>query len=69
MGLTVYQKCVKILENKKGETLNLDELKSLIMRYCGSQQVTVMTALQTMGQTGLIKDIGNYRFEVQDGRT
>ena len=64
MGRNVYQKCVNILELRKGEKLTLDELKALIMMYIGSDARTVNQALETMAMTKLIKDIGNYRFKV-----
>lgn len=63
--VNVYQRCVKALSGKeKGDTLSLDELKGLIMIHLGSQEVTIQQALKTMGLTGLLKDLGNFRFEV-----
>lgn len=62
---TVYQNCVKMLENvPKGETITLPNLRTLIQRHIGGQEVTIMQALRTMGETGLIKDLGNARFKV-----
>lgn len=64
MGKTIYQKCVKMLEFKKGEILTLDVLKSLIMMNIGSDYRTMNQALETMSLTRLIKDVDNFRFEV-----
>ena len=64
MGNTIYQNCVKMLKDVKKETVNLDELESLIIRFIGGQQGTISQALHVMGATGLIEDIGNYRFKI-----
>ena len=64
MPKTIYQSCVKALEGRKG-TINLDDLKALIMMHIGSQERTIKQALQTMSYTNLIKDIGDCRFEIQ----
>jgi len=66
MGQTVYNKCVKMLKGHEGKELNLQELQTLITIFCGSMQSTIKTAMQTMGMTGLIKDIGNSRFVVKN---
>ena len=61
---TVYSKCVELLKDKKGNTLNLDELKGLIMMDLGGCERTIAQALHVMSFTNLIKDVGNYRFKV-----
>ncbi len=63
MARTVYQSCVKCLEDVEGE-MSIDELKSLIMREIGGQQNTILQALHVMDSTGLIEDIGNNRIKV-----
>ncbi len=63
MGNTIYQNCAKMLEDVEG-TISLEELESLIIRCIGGQRGTVTNALHVMGSTGLLKDIGNSRFEV-----
>ena len=64
MGATVYQKCSKALIDYKGKIVTLEELKSIVIKFIGSQSGTINTALHTMGATNLIKDLGNCRFEV-----
>ncbi len=63
MPKTVYQSCVECLEQVDGE-INLDDLSSLIMIHIGGNERTITQALHVMAATGLIKDIGNARFEV-----
>ena len=57
-----------MLRGKEGETRNLDDLKSLIIRHIGGQEKTITQALHVMGNAGLIKDIGNYRFIIQNAK-
>ena len=64
MGRTIYQNCVKMLETIKGEVITFNELESLIIRFIGGQAGTINQALKVMATTGLIKDVGNARFEV-----
>lgn len=64
MGINVYSKCVKMLATVKKSEISLPELEALISVFCGSKQVTIDTALKTMGVTNLIKDIGNCRFKI-----
>ena len=63
-GRTNFARLKKMLEDKAGKIFNLDELKMLIAMNIGSTPSTIDNALRTMGMTGLIKDIGNTRFEV-----
>ncbi len=65
MGKTIYKSCVELLESKKGKVIKLEELKALIIMHIGGQIGTINQALQIMGSTGLIKDIGNCRFKIQ----
>ena len=64
MGKNVYTKVVEMLKNVDKKELSLDELKNLIIMHIGSTEITIQTALKTMNMTGLIEDIGNYRFKI-----
>lgn len=59
-----YPRVKAMLEEHKGKALNLDELTALIMINLGSTPATVASHLRIMALTGLVKDIGNSRFEV-----
>ena len=63
MPKTIYKSCVETLIDVKG-TITLDELTALIMMHIGGQTRTINQALKIMSSTGLIKDIGDCRFEV-----
>lgn len=64
MGKTIYENCSEMLKDRKGETITLENLKGLIIKYIGGQQRTIDQALRVMATTGLIKDVGNWRFEI-----
>lgn len=58
-----YPKLKKMLEGVNGE-LNVSELRLLIMMNVGSSERTIQSCLRVMGETGLIKDIGDCKFIV-----
>ena len=59
-----YFRLREMLVKYKGKTLTLFELQGLVTMNIGSTDKTVSQAVRTMGITGLIKDIGNFRFKV-----
>lgn len=65
MGKNVYTKVKEMLDNVKEKELTLDQLKGLIMTHIGSVETTIQTALKTMNMTGLIEDMGNYKFKIK----
>ncbi len=64
MPRTIYQSCVNALKDVRGTTITSDKLNSLILIFIGGQERTIKQALHTMACTGLIKDIGDCRFEI-----
>ena len=64
MGKTIYNTCVELLKDKKGKIITQENLKGLIIKNIGGQQRTIDRALQVMVTTGLIKDVGNWRFKI-----
>ncbi|MEK6881450.1 MAG: hypothetical protein AABY22_17640 [Nanoarchaeota archaeon] len=61
---TNYSRLKKMIELIDSETLNLEELKGFIAIHIGSGPDTITNALKTLGMTGLITDIGNFRFKI-----
>lgn len=53
-----------LLQFNKGTILSISELNSLIATYTSSHPKSMVETLRMMGMTGLIKDIGDSRFEV-----
>ncbi len=62
-GRNTYSKLKEILKDKEG-VITIHELKSLIMMNIGCDERTIQNCLKVMGGTGLIKDIGDCRFEI-----
>ena len=52
-------------ELEEGNVLIIFELQTLISVNIGSNPKTIDNAIRTAGMCGLIKDIGNSRFEVK----
>jgi len=61
---TIYFKVKELLNGIDKKVITLDELKSLISMYVGGTPATVENAMRIMAMTNLIKDIGNFRFEI-----
>ena len=63
---TQYARLKTMIESldKHKKTITLDELTSLISINITSTPKTIVNAMRTMGMTGLIKDIGQSRFEI-----
>ena len=59
-----YPKLKNMLREHKKNIINLNELRGLIMINIGSNEVTIKSSLRIMNETGLLKDIGNYKFEI-----
>ncbi len=64
MGKTIFQSCSSALKEFRGQIITFNQLEAIIIRDVGGQQGTISQALKVMATTGLIKDIGNSRFEV-----
>ena len=67
MGLTRYNKCIKVLHylrQEHGNTISTDELKSAVKILVGGTEGVVFTTMAFMRETGMIKDIGNCRWEI-----
>lgn len=64
MVRTVYQKCLDLILNIKKDEITQGELKALIMINIGGCERTIKQAMDVMISTGLIKDIGNFRFKI-----
>ena len=62
-GRNTYSKLKEILKDKEG-VITIHDLKSLIMMNIGCDERTIQNCLRVMGSTGLIKDIGDCKFEV-----
>jgi len=59
-----FVKLKEMLKGSDDKVLTLTALRTLIMMHVGSSERTIQACLHIMGETGLIKDIGNYRFEI-----
>ena len=65
MGRTTYNKIKEFLkEFNKGDEVGLMKLQTLIAINVGSDPRTISTAIITMMQTKLIRDIGNCHFKI-----
>ena len=65
MGKTTYNRIKEFLEQfKKGDEIGYMILSSGISQNIGSDPRTISTALRTMLDTKLIKDIGNCHFKI-----
>jgi len=53
-----------MLKESKDKTINIQTLRSLIIINIGSTERTIKSCLSIMGETGLIKDLGDYKFKV-----
>ncbi len=62
--LTGYDKAKEMLSDWTKGTITFGELELLIKRNIGTDPRTVSQAMRTMGDLGLIKDIGNTKFKV-----
>ena len=62
-GRTTYSKLKGILENQKG-VISIHELRTLIIINVGSCERTIASCLKILAETGLIKDIGDCKFEI-----
>ena len=60
---TRYARLRKMLIGED-KIITINDLRSLIMINIGSDERTITACLKTMGATGLIKDIGDCRFEI-----
>ncbi len=65
-GRNTYSKLKEMLKDKEG-IITIHDLNALIMMNIGSDPRTIQTCLRVMGSTGLIKDIGDCRFEIHNG--
>lgn len=65
MGKTTYNRIKEFLEQfKKGDEIGYMALSAGISCNIGSDPRTISTALRTMLDTKLIKDIGNCHFKI-----
>jgi len=61
---TNYGRLVKLINELENETISLDELRVQIAMNIATDPKRMENAIKTMAMTGLIKDIGNFRFQV-----
>ena len=66
-GRTTYSKLKDILKNVKG-VITIHQLRKLIIMNIGSDERTINSCLKTLLETGLIKDIGDSRFEIKNNK-
>lgn len=59
-----YLKFISLLNSYKSDEITIHELQGLVISYIGATPNVVANAIRAMGMTGLIKDIGNSRFEI-----
>lgn len=59
-----YYRLKEMLEEYKGKTLSIHELKTLISVNLGCGDKTISQHLRSMGMTGLIEDIGDCKFKI-----
>ena len=64
MPKTIFSSCKEMLSKADKKVITLEQLRMLIQIHIGSQRGTIEQALRVMGSTGLIKDIGECKFEV-----
>ena len=64
MGKTMYNACINMLRLCTKKTITLEELKMGITIHIGGGFGTQRQNLAIMLSTGLIKDVGNSRFEL-----
>jgi len=55
----------EMLKDKKGQVITQEQLRTLIMTQIGSTEATIYSTMRIIGELGLIKDIGNWRFEIK----
>ena len=65
---TQYFKLKNLVNEIKEDILTLDQLKALVSINIASTPSTVENAVRLMGMTGLIKDIGAFRFKINHGK-
>jgi hypothetical protein len=63
-GRTTYSKLKNILKDLQG-VITIHELRTLIIINVGSCERTIASCLKILSETGLIKDIGDCKFEIQ----
>jgi len=61
---TTYSRLQSMLKQVPSSEITIHNLKKLIMINIGSNERTIDSCLRIMGDTGLIKDIGNCRFKI-----
>jgi len=59
-----FIKLKEMLEKVEGNKINLDGLRVLIIENVGGNERTIQSCLRIMGETGLIKDLDNCKFEI-----
>ncbi len=63
---TTYFRLVRMLRELDIKIITLDQLEGLIMMNIGGNKRTIQSCLTILNKTGLIRDIGDYRFEIVD---
>jgi len=59
-----YTRLKLLFVNYKGQELDLEGLKTIIRINIGATERTVLACLKILGSTGLVEELGNYRFKV-----
>jgi len=54
-----------VLKNLKGLTITIDKLRRLILTRIGGTERTVSGYMAFMQEVGMIKDVGNCRWEIK----
>ena len=63
-----FFKLKEMLKGADDKIITLPQLRTLLLIHVGSSERTIQSCLHIMGETGLIKDIGDSRFEISQDK-
>ena len=63
---TTYSRLKSMLSQVDNSEITIHDLRNLIIKNIGSCERTIQSCLNIMGETGLLKDIDNSRFKIQN---
>jgi len=62
-GRTTYSKIKDIFEDREG-VITIHEIRKLLIMNVGSDERTITSCLRIMAEVGMIKDLGEFKFEI-----
>ena len=63
-GRSTYNRVAKMMEDIESQTIHMNDLRKIIMMNIGSAERTINSCLKIMNEMGILKDLGNYKFEI-----